>query len=143
MSIKQLTVFVENKKGKLREVADVLAEAGVDLRAMSIADTSEFGILRLIVNNISKAREVLRDNGFVVSETEVLGIQISDRPGGLAEVLALLDEHDIDMEYLYAFIAKVDGEAYLVIRVDDIESVKKVLEENNMPMLTQQDVEAM
>ena len=135
MAIKQLSVFVENKEGKLREITDILAKAGIDIRALSIADTSEFGILRLIVRDPQKAKALLEKNGFVAT--------INDRPGGLAEIVRLFAERDINMEYMYAFLTRTENKAYLVVRVDDASEVENLLESEKIRILTPADIDNM
>ena len=127
MAIQQLTVFLENKQGKLAQVTRLLAENGIDLRALSIADTAEFGILRLIVSNTEKAKEILVSDGTLVQITEVVGVRLSDRPGELAEVLSELDRAGINVEYLYAFLMRTENSAYVVLRVEDNEIASGIL----------------
>ena len=143
MAIKQLSVFVENKEGKLREITDILAKAGIDIRALSIADTSEFGILRLIVRDPHKAKALLEKNGFVATINDVVGVEINDRPGGLAEIVRLFAERDINMEYMYAFLTRTENKAYLVVRVDDASEVENLLESEKIRILTQADIDNM
>ena len=143
MAIKQLSVFVENKEGKLREITDILAKAGIDIRALSIADTSEFGILRLIVRDPQKAKALLEKNGFVATINDVVGVEINDRPGGLAEIVRLFAERDINMEYMYAFLTRTENEAYLVVRVDDASEVENLLESEKIRILTPADIDNM
>ena len=143
MAIKQLSVFVENKEGKLREITDILAKAGIDIRALSIADTSEFGILRLIVRDPQKAKALLEKNGFVATINDVVGVEISDRPGGLAEIVRLFAERDINMEYMYAFLTRTENKAYLVVRVDDASEVENLLESEKIRILTPADIDNM
>ena len=127
MSIRQLTVFVENRRGCLARVTDLLATNHIDLRALSIADTKDFGILRLIVNDAEKALSVLRENGILVQITEVIGVKLSDRPGELSMALASLDRAGINVEYLYAFLTKSEKDAYVVLRVEDNEIASGIL----------------
>ena len=143
MAIKQLSVFVEHKEGKLREITDILAKAGIDIRALSIADTSEFGILRLIVRDPHKAKALLEKNGFVATITDVVGVEINDRPGGLAEIVRLFAERDINMEYMYAFLTRTENKAYLVVRVDDASEVENLLESEKIRILTPADIDNM
>ena len=143
MAIKQLSVFVENKEGKLREITDILAKAGIDIRALSIADTSEFGILRLIVRDPQKAKALLEKNGFVATINDVVGVEINDRPGGLAEIVRLFAERDINMEYMYAFLTCTENKAYLVVRVDDASEVENLLESEKIRILTPADIDNM
>lgn len=143
MAIKQLSVFVENKEGKLREITDILTKAGIDIRALSIADTSEFGILRLIVRDPHKAKALLEKNGFVATINDVVGVEINDRPGGLAEIVRLFAERDINMEYMYAFLTRTENKAYLVVRVDDASEVENLLESEKIRILTPADIDNM
>lgn len=143
MAIKQLSVFVENKERKLREITDILAKAGIDIRALSIADTSEFGILRLIVRDPQKAKALLEKNGFVATINDVVGVEINDRPGGLAEIVRLFAERDINMEYMYAFLTRTENKAYLVVRVDDASEVENLLESEKIRILTPADIDNM
>ncbi len=140
MAIRQLSVFVANEPGSLSVITDALAAAGVDLRAMSIADTADFGILRLIVDQTDTAAAVLKKLGTIYSVTEVVAAAIDDRPGGLADVLRLLSENGINVEYLYAFIAVSGREAFLVLRVDDNEKTERILTEHQVKMLGEADI---
>ena len=142
MSIKQLSVFVENKAGKLKEITDIIASADIDIRAMSIADTKEFGILRVIVNDIDRAKQVLEDDGLVLSVTDVLGIRLEDRPGGLASIMGTLSEISVNIEYMYAFLTRTEN-AYLVVRVADAETTGQALEAKGIMLLTDEDIRNM
>jgi len=135
MTIEQLSVFVENKPGKLVEALEALSEAKVDLRALSLADTSDFGILRIIVDKPAEALEVLGDAGFLVKSNEVLAVVIDDRPGGLAAVLRVLSEAGIDIEYTYAFIAHSHDKAYVILRVDNNDAAANILKTSGIDML--------
>ena len=135
MAIKQLSVLVDNKKGALADITDLLAKADVDLRAMSIADTQDYGILRLIVSDINKAVEVLTATEVIATITEVIAVAIDDRPGGLARVLRVLADNHINMEYLHAFTAASRDHAYVVFRVEDNAAAEKVLTDNGIPLL--------
>lgn len=127
MFIKQISVFLENKSGRLAAVARLLAEEKINIRALSIADTSDFGILRLIVDQPDKACEALKRGGFTVSATEVLAVAVPDTPGALAPALAVLEAADINIEYLYAFVAKCADLAMVLFKVSDTERAKAVL----------------
>lgn len=142
MSIKQLSIFVENEAGKLKEITDSIAAANVDIRAMSIADTKEFGILRVIVNDIDKAKAALTEEGCIVSVNDVIGIALEDKPGGLATIMGTLSEIGVNIEYMYAFLTKVEG-AYLVLRVADAETTASALEAKGVALLTDEDVKNM
>ncbi|MDR3072870.1 MAG: ACT domain-containing protein [Clostridiales Family XIII bacterium] len=119
MTINQISVFVENKPGKLAEITKILADANIDLHAMSIADTQDFGILRIIVNDTDAALSALRENGCTVNTTKVIAVEMPDRPGGLAKVLRVLAEKNVNVEYLYAFISRKKENAYVILRVED------------------------
>ncbi len=142
MSIRQLSVFVRNEAGRLQEITDCLYENNIDIRALSIAETSEFGILRLIVDDIDKAVGALQEEGYIVRITNVIGCRLEDRPGGLAKIVKVISEIGVNMEYMYAFLTKTDS-AYLVIRVEDNEAVEKALAERNIPLLGEEDVTAL
>lgn len=141
MTINQLSIFVENKTGTIVEIAEKIAEAGVSIRAISVADTQEFGILRLIVSDIEKAKEVLSLNDCVVSVTKVLGVEIPDVPGGLSKVLRVMTDSGINVEYLYAFITVAGENAYVVLRVEDNEKAVKILQDANIKIVTQEDID--
>lgn len=120
MSVKQISVFIENKSGKLAEVTKYIAEHNINLKALSVADTQDFGILRIICENHEQAVAALKNGGFVINETDVLAVEISDKPGSLAEVLNILAEANVIVEYTYAFLSvKNAGHAYMIFRVDD------------------------
>lgn len=119
MTIKQLSIFVENKRGRLAEITDVLGKNNIDIRALSIADTKEFGILRLIVNDPDGAEAVLKEDGFTVSLTHVICVGIQDTPGGLSKAMAVLNDNEISVEYMYAFISRSKPDAYVILRVAD------------------------
>ena len=143
MTIKQLSVFAENKKGTILYATEALAEAKIDIRAMCVADTRDFGILRLIVDDAEKACDVLKKKDCVVSVTQVIGVAVPDVPGGLSNVLKLLAENDINIEYIYAFITVSGKNAYVVIRVNDNEKAAMVLMEHNIPLVTEADIKAL
>lgn len=121
MKVKQISVFLENKYGRLAAVTRLLADHGINIRALSIADTSDFGILRLIVNQPEEAYQVLKINSFTVSMTEVIGVEIPDQPGGLAGVLEVLGQANINIEYLYAFLGRWHNGALVIFRVEQVE----------------------
>ena len=143
MTIEQLSVFVENKTGKLVEALEVLAEAEVDMRALSLADTADFGILRVIVDKPVRACEVLNEAGFIVKTSEVIPVVVGDRPGGLAAVLRVLANSGIDVEYTYAFVAHSHDRAFVILRVSDNDAAVKVLADNGVTMLAAEDVYGM
>ena len=136
MTVEQLSVFVENKPGKLVEALEALADAKIDLRALSLADTSDFGILRAIVDKPEKAVEILGDAGFLVKTNEVLAVVIGDKPGGLAAVVRILAEAGIDIEYTYAFVAHSNDNAYVILRVANNDAAVNVLTKSGITLLT-------
>ena len=140
MSLKQLTIFVENKIGALVDITKTLADNNVNLRALSIADTQDFGILRLIVNDNETATKALQDAGYLIKMTDVVGVKIGDQPGKLSMALDVLDKADINMEYLYAFMARTEKHAYVVLRVADNAHAEKALETAGFHMITDADV---
>ena len=119
MHVEQISIFIENKFGRLAEVTRILGDAGINIRTLSLADTSDFGILRLIVNDAEKARTVLKERGFTVSKTEVVAVEIPDRPGGLADILQVLDADGINVEYMYAFVERCGENATMIFRFDE------------------------
>ncbi|HOV42587.1 MAG TPA: ACT domain-containing protein, partial [Syntrophothermus lipocalidus] len=121
--VKQISVFLENKAGRLASVTRVLGDAGINIRALSIADTSDFGVLRLIVNDPDKAYRILKEAGFTVSQTDVVAVSVPDRPGGLAEILEVMAEADINIEYLYAFIGTTARNALVIFKVEDNQGI--------------------
>ena len=143
MTISQLSIFVENKQGTIAGITESLAAAGISIRALSVADTQEFGILRLIVSDIYKAKAVLSDNNCVVSVTKVIGIEIPDTPGGLSKVLRVIADNGINVEYLYAFITVAGENAYVVLRVEDNENAARIMEKNGIKLISQHDIEAL
>ncbi len=140
MAIKQITVFVENRQGALVEITDTLAKNDVNLRALSIAETQEFGILRLIVNDEEAAEKTLVDAGYLIKVTDVVGVKISDEPGKLTSALSVLDKAGINMEYLYAFMSRTEKHAYVVLRVEDNEIAERILSDAGFKIVTTADV---
>lgn len=140
MAIKQLTIFMQNKQGSLVSVTDVLAKSGVNIRALSIAETQEFGILRMIVNNESVAEETLSKAGYLLKFTEVVGVKIGDEPGKLTAALDVLDRAGINLEYLYAFMARTEKHAYVVLRVADNAAAEAALEAAGFHLITDADI---
>ena len=140
MAIKQLTVFIQNKKGTVVSVTDILSKNNINLRALSIAETQDFGILRLIVNDEKAAEAVLTENGYLIKVIDVVGVKIGDEPGKLTAALDVLDKADINVEYLYAFMARTEKHAYVVLRVEDNAVAEKVLTEAGFKMITEADV---
>lgn len=140
MAISQLSVFVENKPGKLMEITNALFEASIDIRAMSIADTQDFGILRMIVSDAKRAKSALQKENCVVSITQVIAVAITDKLGSLTKVVKLLTENKINIEYMYAFITISKQHAYVVIRVEDNDKASKLLVDNDVQLVTEDDI---
>lgn len=138
--IKQISVFVENKKGRLAKITDVLGQGGIDLIALSIADTTNFGIMRCIVSDPDKAITLLKNSGFTASTTEVIVAEVTDKPGGLANVLELLDSAGISVEYLYSFVRTPNENALILFRVEDIATATKALETGGVKLLGEKDI---
>jgi hypothetical protein len=135
MRVEQISVFLENKAGRLAEVTRILSEAGINIRALSLADTSDFGILRLIVNNNDKAKEVLSQHGFTVGRTDVVAVEVEDRPGGLHKILDVLFRANINVEYMYAFVQQSGNNAVIIFRFDNLEEAVKVLTANGVTVI--------
>ncbi|KAA6185143.1 amino acid-binding protein [Thiohalocapsa marina] len=135
MPLKQLSIFLENRPGSLRPPICALAEEGIDILTLSLADTTEFGILRLIVQDWDKGRRVLEQAGWVVTVSEVVAVGVADRPGGLAEVLAVLEGAGLDIEYLYAFALRDEDKAFLIFRFDDPARATSVLRGHGLHVL--------
>lgn len=140
MDVKQITIFLENKPGRLTDALRALAEHDVNIRALSLAETTSFGVLRLIVNDPAKAVEVLKAAEFAVSETEVLAVGVTDEPGGLVSILDMLAAQEINIEYTYAFVEKCRNEAVVVLRVAQLAAARKILEDNGITLLTPEEV---
>ena len=135
MRVEQISVFLENKAGRLAEVARILAEAGINIRALSLADTSDFGILRLIVNDNNKAREVLKERGFTVGKTEVVAVEVDDRPGGLHRILDVLFRANVNVEYMYAFVQQSGSNAVIIFRFDNPDEALNILKQNSVTVI--------
>ena len=140
MAINQLTIFVENKRGTIVSITDILASHNINIRALSIAETENFGILRLIVNDENTAKRILSENGFLINTTKVVGVKIGDAPGKLSSALSVLDKAEINVEYLYAFMARTEKHAYVVLRVEDNAAAEKALEDAGFHLITEQDI---
>ncbi len=135
MKVEQISVFLENKAGRLAEVTRVLGEGGINIRALSLADTTDFGILRLIVNDNEKAKKILKENGFTVGKTNVVAIEVEDKPGGLARILDILYRAGINVEYMYAFVQQSGENAVIIFRFDNLDEAIKVLQENGVTVI--------
>ena len=135
MKVKQLSIFMENRAGRLAEIARDLGEARINIRALSLADTSDFGILRLIVNDHEKAKSILKDRGFTVGRTSVVGVEVPDHPGGLNSILQTLSQNGVNVEYMYAFVQQGGTNATLIFRFDRTDQAIEVLQQNNIPIV--------
>ncbi len=140
MAIKQLTVFVKNSQGALVSITDTLAKNNVNIRALSIAETEDFGILRLIVNDEETAEKTLSEEGYLLKVIDVVGVKIGDAPGKLTAALGVLDKAGINMEYLYAFMARTEKHAYVVLRVEDNAAAEAALEGAGFHLITEADI---
>ena len=140
MTVKQISIFVETKIGNLAEVTQVLAQAGVSLHAISLADTKDFGVLRVIVDDSYLAATTLKEQGYIFSITPVLAVAISDEPGSLHQILTTLEEGNINLEYLYDFNTRKSDYAYLILKVDEVERAVDVLSKSKIKLLSQEDL---
>ena len=140
MAIKQLTVFIQNRKGTIVSVTDILAKNNINIRALSVAETEEFGILRLIVNDEVAAEKVLGEQGYLIKTVDVVGVKIGDAPGKLTSALDVLDKADINVEYLYAFMARTEKHAYVVLRVENNENAEAMLVNAGFKLITEADI---
>lgn len=143
MYVKQISVFVENTPGRLAHFTRLLGENHIDLVSLSVADTTNFGILRGIVADYEQAAKLLGDNGYTVKLTDVLAVSVPDRPGGLADVLDALAKESVSVEYLYSFVRSLDGHALIILRVDKLERAQQVLEKEGVKLLSQEEIRAL
>lgn len=140
MKVEQISIFLENRAGRLTDVTRVLSEAGVNIRALSLADTSDFGILRLIVTDHERAKEALKENGFTVGRTSVVAVEVDDRPGGLHRILELLSNSQINVEYMYAFVQQSGKNAVLIFRFDRTDQAIEILQKNTITIIPGSDL---
>ena len=143
MRVEQISIFLENKSGRLAEVTNILAGAGVNIRALSLADTTDFGILRLIVDQSDQAKQTLKQYGFTVGKTEVLAVEVPDRPGGLAEILQGLQGAGINVEYMYAFVQRSGDNAIIIFRFDELDKAIQALTKAGVRVLKGEELYAM
>ena len=143
MTVKQISVFVENKPGKLAEITDYLHQHDIDMRALSIAETQDFGIVRMIVDDAYKASQVLKESGYVVSITPVLAVEMSDEPGSLYKILKVLGDGGVNLDYTYAFLGQKAATAYMVLRVEDNEKAIEVLSKSGIRPVCQDTIAAL
>lgn len=142
MKVEQIAIFLENKSGRLAEITSILAEKGINIRAMSLADTADFGILRLIVNDTENARKVLKEKGFTVGTTEVIVVEVADKPGGLAGVLQILKKSEINIEYMYAFTQKSGETGLIIFRFEKLDEAINALVKSGVRLLSGEEVYA-
>ncbi len=140
MKVEQISVFLENEAGRLAEVTGCLAAAGVNIRALALADTTDFGVLRLIVNDRDLALGALRERGFVVRRTEVLAVEVPDRPGGLHQILRVLDAEGINVEYMYAFVRQSGDRAVMIFRFESVDRAMALLSENGVTVVAPEKI---
>ncbi len=136
--IKQISVFVENKKGRLSSLTRALADGDIDIKAVSLADTAKFGILRMVVEDPDKALKIVKEANFTASETEVVGVEVQDRPGGLAEALGVFKDNDIAVEYIYSFLEASADHAMIIFKADDAAKAAAALAKAGFKLLTQE-----
>ncbi len=140
MTIPQISVFLENKAGQLADITGILSENQVNMRAINIAETADYGVLRLIVDDASKASSILLEQGFILTMTPVVGVSVSDTPGGLSKVLSAISRAGIDVEYMYSVFGQKNGQACMIFRVADTEGLAAVLQENGIGTITGEDL---
>jgi hypothetical protein len=135
MHVQQISVFLENKAGRIAEVTSVLSEIGVNIRALAMADTSEFGVLRLLLDDNQKAEKALKNRGFTVGKTDVVAVEVEDKPGGLHHILSLLQNESINVEYMYAFVRQSGSNAVMIFRFDQVDAAVKRLKEGGVKVI--------
>lgn len=141
VAIKQISLFVENKPGRMAKVSKTLSDAGVNIRALTVAEAGDFGVIRMVVDDPEKGYRVLHDGGFTVSETEVLAVEMKDIPGGLYEIVNTLGESEVNVDYAYAFVTTKAERALLIIRVDNLEKARRVLTDAGVKLATREEIQ--
>ena len=141
VAIKQISLFVKNRPGRMAKVSKTLSDAGVNIRALTVAEAGDFGVIRMVVDDPEKGYKVLHESGFTVSETEVLAVEMKDIPGGLYEIVNALGENEVNVDYAYAFVTAKAERALLIIRVDNIEKAKKVLTGVGIKLATREEIQ--
>ena len=136
MTIQQISVFLENRAGQLAEITAILAQHQINMRALHIAETSDYGVLRMIVDQPQQAASLLLENGFIMSMTPVVAVVVLDEPGGLGRILSLLARENVDVEYVYSVFGQVNGQACMIFRVADAVGLSQLLQANGMPPVT-------
>jgi len=140
VKVEQISIFLENKSGRLAEVTRLLGDGGINIRALTLADTSDFGILRLIVNDNARALDILKKAGFTVGKTEVVAVEVPDRPGGLADILEQFGKAGTNVEYMYAFVEKSGDDAVVIFRFDNPEQAVELLRKSGVNILPEDKV---
>ncbi len=143
MKITQISVFLENRKGRLFEVCSLLGENGINIRALTIAETESFGVMRTVVDKSDAAVKLLRDHGFVANFTDVVAIEVPDKPGGLATVLKIFADNEVNIEYMYGFVEKFSEKALLVFRFEDTDAAQQILAKHSISVVSKQDIEGL
>ena len=143
MKVKQIAVFLENKSGRLADISHTLAENAINIRALSLADTADFGILRLVVNDTNKAQQVLKENGFTVGITDILAVEVPDKPGALDSILQVVHKAGLNVEYMYAFTKKSGQSGMLLFRFDDQDAAAAVFQKAGFRVLSDDEVHAL
>lgn len=139
--IRQISVFLENRAGQLADITGVLAADGIDIRALNIAETADYGLLRLVVGDSGKAEEVLKTHGYVASLTDVVAIAVPDRPGALAEALKVLESSRMDVQYMYSIFSRREGKAYMIMKMEDPSAAERILSENGILVASGSELE--
>ena len=140
MTIPQISVFLENKAGQLADITSILSDNQINMRAINIAETADYGVLRLIVDDASKASSILLEQGFILTMTPVVGVAVPDTPGGLSKVLGVISRAEIDVEYMYSVFGQRDGQACMIFRVADSDALTKLLDANGIGTITGEDL---
>jgi hypothetical protein len=140
MKIRQISIFIENKPGHLRAACRLLADAGIDVESMALADTEQFGILRFIVKDLAKAKQVFENEGLVVRESELVAVSVDDRPGGLADVLDVLDQTQLNIEYMYGHATRNQRKAVLFFRFNNLDEAIDLLQVNHIPIISSEEL---
>jgi hypothetical protein len=143
MKITQISVFLENRKGRLYDVCNLLGKNNINIRALTIAETESFGVLRIVVDKSDLAIKTLKANGFVANLTDVVAIEVGDKPGGLAAVLKVFADNDVNVEYMYGFVEKFSDNALLVFRFEDVDKAQKILTEKSIKIVTRKEIEGL
>jgi len=143
MKLKQISVFLENRKGRLYDICSMLGQEGINIRALTIAETETFGVLRMVVDKTDAAMELFRRHSITANQTDVVAVEVPDTPGGLARVLKVLTDNNLNVEYMYGFVEKFSEKALLVFRIDDAEKAQDILKTNGINVIGKHDIEGL